>query len=54
MSLGLFDVIEPYLVIFDRIDAQADYFAIAFFELGFQASQVTKLGCTDRREVLRV
>ncbi len=41
-------------MIFDRVDAQADDLAIAFFELGFQSGQVAKFGRTYWREVFRV
>lgn len=50
----LLDVLLPEVVIFERVDAQADDLRLALLELRLQLRQSTELGGADRREVFRV
>src|SRR5262249_52794827 len=54
IALGLLDVLHPARVVVDRVDAKPDDLAIAPLELRHQPRHVAELGCTDRREILRM
>jgi len=54
MTLSLFDVLRPSLMISGRIDRQSHDLHISALKLRFDLGHVTKLGRTDGCEVLRV
>jgi PAS domain S-box-containing protein len=54
VPLGLLDVFGPALVRVDRVDAQADQFAVSLRELGLDLRHVAQFGGAHRREVFRV
>ena len=54
VTLGFLDVLGPFRVIFDRIDAEADDLGVALVELRLQPGHVAQFGGADRGEVLGV
>ena len=54
VALGLFDVLQPRLVVGDGIHGKADDLAVAGGEVLREARHVAELGGADRREVLGV
>src|SRR5439155_24210645 len=54
MTLSLFDVLCPSLMIASGIDRQSHNLHISALELWFYFRHVTELSCADRREVFRV
>ena len=52
MTLGLFNVFGPFLVIVDRVHTQANDLAIALIKLRLQPRHVAELGGAHGREVL--
>ncbi|MCY1415612.1 hypothetical protein D9M71_311030 [compost metagenome] len=54
VALGFLDVTNPFAVVADRVDGQADHLGIALVELGLELGHVTQLSGADRSEVLRV
>src|SRR5205823_1256011 len=54
VALRFLDVGGPFAVIRDRVYAEADDLAVAFFELLLHAGQVTQFGSADGREVFRM
>jgi hypothetical protein len=48
------DIVQPALMIGDRVDAQRDDFGVTLLEVGLQARHVAELGRADGREVLRM
>ena len=54
VTLSLFDVFRPLLVIAGGIDAQTHYLAITFVELRLESCHITELGGAHRGEILGV
>lgn len=54
LSADVLDVLSPFSVALDRIDAETDDFCPAIGKLPFQASDSAKLGGADRCEVFRM
>ena len=54
VSLGLGDVADPGMVVFDRIDREADHLDVAAVELRLEPGDGAEFGRANRGEVLRV
>ena len=54
VALGLLDVLDPAVMVVDRVDADADDLDAALVELGLDPGHVAELGGADRGEVLGV
>src|SRR5690348_11780727 len=54
MSLRFLDVLHPFRMAADGIDAESEDLAAPLIELRLQPCHVAELGRADRREVLRV
>src|SRR5215831_15176623 len=54
MSLGLLNVLCPFAVLGDRVNAQADNLASTLGELGLKPGHGSQFGGAHRREVLRM
>ena len=54
VALGFLDVIIPFCVVFDRVDAQAHDFGIALFEFRHQSGNGAEFSGANRCEVFWV
>ena len=54
IPLGFLDILGPFGVVIHRVNAQADNFAVAFFEFRLQLRHVAQFGSANRREILGV
>jgi hypothetical protein len=54
MALGFLDILGPFFVIRDGVDAQSDHPTVSRREFRFETCHVSQLGCANRGEILWV
>ena len=52
MALGFLDVVQPGVMVIDRIDAQADNLGVAFVKLRLEPGHVSQFRRADRGKIL--